>query len=196
MRKGDLEVVVKVEVNSERVQIVEEVNEVLKRPPKSVNCPCSDHVELPGCSVIQHLIEGRAPFAAFGTTNPRILVHGDNGPLRACGDLFELDPLIVCSLLFSAYPYVERNSFGNIWVNQNRRFLCWFCDGGQSAISVAALVAFVLIMFRRLRKITDFRKRISPENWSEFPRAENEIFEGFYENAVGPLYPQERTSIG
>jgi hypothetical protein len=71
------------EVNSERVQLEQEADEILQGAAKPIDRPCHHHIELATGGILAQCVECRPLDAPFGTADALVPVDADDVPAHA-----------------------------------------------------------------------------------------------------------------
>ena len=76
---------VEVKINTPRIDLVEEGDEVLERAAQAVNRPCGDDVEFLPRHASKQQVEAGTLIAPFGSADALIAEGRDNGPAEPVG---------------------------------------------------------------------------------------------------------------
>jgi hypothetical protein len=70
-------------VTVQRLEFVQEADEILQAAAEAIDGPCCDHVDLARRGVVEQSIEARTLVAAVGARDAGVLVDADDLPARA-----------------------------------------------------------------------------------------------------------------
>jgi hypothetical protein len=87
-----------IQITPNTLKFVQESDQVLKGAPQPIDRPCCNHIKLTSGGGFDHRIKLFPMLSTLSTTNPVVIVLGDNLPLTMLRNALQLKALVLCCL--------------------------------------------------------------------------------------------------
>src|SRR5262249_13941786 len=100
---------VEIQVNLKRMNLGQELHQILQRAAETIDAPSHDSIEFPFCGIPTEAIELGSLISAFGTAHAMITVDLNDLAAHSGGNLPKLPLLIGCGLVERRNPQIDGN---------------------------------------------------------------------------------------